>query len=72
MQGGQYDESDGNYKTWGDTGLVLMIGGAAALATGGILYWIGRDGPSGDSHSTVSVGYLPGRGGGIQIGGQFP
>jgi hypothetical protein len=65
MQGGQFNESDGNYKTWGDTGLVLMIGGAAALATGGVLYWLGRGGP-------VSVGVLPGRGGTIQIGGQFP
>jgi len=67
--GKPYNESNGNYQTYGDLGLGLMIGGGAALVTGGLLYLL--NGHSAESGPAVSVSYLPGRGGVIQAGGCF-
>lgn len=71
MNGDQYNESDGNYKTWGDTGIALMIAGGASLATGAVLYWLNRDGRPGSDRATVSLGYLPGGGSILQARGSF-
>jgi hypothetical protein len=36
--GQNYNESNGNYATFGDAGIALMAVGGAALATGAVLY----------------------------------
>lgn len=67
--GHPYNESNGNYQTYGDVGIGLMIGGGAALVTGGLLYLL--NGHPAESGPAVSVSYFPGRGGVIQAGGCF-
>jgi hypothetical protein len=39
-QGMPYDDANGNYHTLGNVGVGLMVGGAAALATGAVLYFL--------------------------------
>lgn len=68
-----YDESNGNYKSLSNAGIGLMVGGGVALATGVVLYLVGR---SADTESTeggtqVSFGYAPGAGAHISLGGSF-
>jgi hypothetical protein len=40
--GARYNESDGNYKAWGDAGLALMITGGVVVASAALLYWLNR------------------------------
>ncbi len=65
-----YDPSNGNYRTLGDTGIGLMIAGGAAVATGAVLYLFGREAET-STETHVSLGYAPGAGGHILIGGRF-
>lgn len=68
-----YDESNGNYKSLSNAGIGLMIGGGVALATGVVLYFVGRgaDSESNDAGTRVSFGYVPGFGGHLSLGGSF-
>jgi hypothetical protein len=65
-----YDPSNGDYQTLTDTGIALMIAGGAAVATGAVLYLLGREAKT-STETHVSLGYLPGAGGHILIGGRF-
>jgi hypothetical protein len=62
-----YNEANGNYQTLGTTGVALMIGGGALAVAGAVLYLVDRE--RGDAG--VSVGYLPGPGGGLWLGGRY-
>jgi hypothetical protein len=68
-----YDESNGNYKTLGNAGIGLMVGGGVALATGVALYLVGRsaDAESTDAGARVSLWYVPGSGAHVLLGGSF-
>jgi hypothetical protein len=63
-----YNPSNGNYQSFGDVGIGLMIGGGAAVVTGTLLYlFSGKT----ESSPAVSVSYLPGTGGVVRVGGCF-
>lgn len=68
-----YDESNGNYKTLANTGIGLMVGGGVALATGVVLYLVGRGTPSESTEAgtRVSFEYAPGFGPHFSLGGSF-
>jgi len=68
-----YDESNGNYKTLSNAGIALMVGGGVALATGVVLYLVGRgtDSESNDGGTRVSLAYVPGFGAHLSFGGSF-
>jgi hypothetical protein len=70
-----YNESNGNYATFGDAGLALMAVGGAALATGAVLYLLSPSSsesqpkePSGPSPSLV---YVPRVGTTVQLALRF-
>ena len=65
-----YNPSNGNYQTLISTGIGLMIAGGAAVATGAVLYLLGREAET-STDTRVSFGYVPGAGGHILIGGRF-
>jgi hypothetical protein len=67
--GTPYNEANGNYQTLGNAGIALMIGGGVAVAAGAILYLVNRG--SGEPAAGVSVGYVPGAGGSVRVGGRF-
>jgi hypothetical protein len=69
--GRPYNESNGDYRTLGGAGIGLMVAGGAAVAAGAILYLLNRDTEQGSTGTTVSLGYAPGSGGAIMIGGRF-
>jgi hypothetical protein len=73
MTAAPYDESNGNYKTLGNAGIGLMVGGGVALATGVALYLVGRsaDAESTDAGTRVSLWYTPGSGAHVSLGGSF-
>lgn len=50
-----------------------MVTGGVALATGAVLYLVGRsaDGEAADSGTHVSFGYARGFGGHLSLGGSF-
>ncbi len=68
-----YDESNGNYKSLSNAGIGLMIGGGVALATGVVLYFVGRgaDSEPNEGGTQVSLGYVPGFGAHLSFGGSF-
>lgn len=66
-----YNPSNGNYQTFGNTGLGMLIGGVVAAGAGVALYLFGRGGESTGDGAHVAVGYVPGLGGNLQIGGRF-
>jgi hypothetical protein len=66
-----YNPSNGNYQTLGNTGLGMLIGGVIAAGAGATLYLFGRPGESTGGGAQVAVGYVPGLGGNLQIGGRF-
>ena len=66
-----YNPSNDNYQTLGNTGLGMLIGGVVAAGTGVGLYLFGRGGESTGGGAHVAVGYVPGLGGNLQIGGRF-
>jgi hypothetical protein len=66
-----YNPSNGDYQTLGDLGIGLMVAGGAAVATGAVLYFFNRAPTREASSASVSVGYLPGGGARLQIGGRF-
>ncbi len=68
-----YDESNGNYKSLSNAGIGLMIGGGVALVTGVVLYFVGRgaNSESNEGGTQVSLGYLPGFGAHLSLGGSF-
>lgn len=63
-----YNEANGNFQGFGYAGIALMAGGGAAVATGVVLYLLGRNAETGAS---VSVSYVPGQGGVLRAGGRF-
>jgi hypothetical protein len=68
--GRPYNESNGDYRTLGGAGIGLVVAGGAAVAAGAVLYLLNRD-TEPSSGTTVSLGYAPGSGGAITIGGRF-
>ncbi len=66
-----YNPSYGSYQTLGNTGLGMLIGGVVAAGAGVTLYLFGRGGEATDGDAHVAVGYVPGLGGDVQIGGRF-
>lgn len=65
-----WTSDDLNYKTLQATGVGLLVGGGAAIATGVALYFVGARSAGGESATNVSLSVAPGRGV-IGWGGQF-
>lgn len=70
----QYDPANGNYKTLGDAGIAMMIGGGAVVVAGAVLYLLGRNQrgeaiDTGPSHAAIDI--PPGGGFCIRLSGRF-
>jgi hypothetical protein len=69
--GNPYNTGNGNYQALGNLGAGVMIAGVASMATGAALYLLNRS-PGGEAGaSRLSLGYLPGAGAQVQLGGRF-
>jgi len=69
--GRPYNTANGDYQTLGDVGIGLAVAGAVAIAGGATLYLLNREPQAEAGGAAVSVGYLPGGGGMLRIGGRF-
>jgi len=68
MAGRPYDEGNGNWKTFEQAGVAMMVTGGAAVVAGTVLYLLNMA----PSSSEASVAFAPGAGGGtVSVLGRF-
>jgi hypothetical protein len=72
--GATFDTQYSNWQTYDHAGVALLIAGTAAIAAGAAVYVINLDhgGSSEAAGAQVSMGFVPGTGGGtLHLGGRF-
>jgi hypothetical protein len=68
-----YDSSNDNYRTLGNTGVALMVGGGVAVAAGAVLYVLGHNQGAGRTESGVAHASVDPVSGGllVRVGGHL-
>jgi hypothetical protein len=69
--GNPYNTANDDYRTLEGVGIGLAVAGAVAVAGGATLYFLNREPDGGAGAPALSVGYLPGTGGLLRLGGRF-